>query len=212
MVDEGGAHAEVSAVVGVETVGVGVVEIAGHRVGHGIEPGESREVDYGDCPHVARFLDGIDVGLKVFAASVLIFFGALPVGVVGIESAAVDGCQQHNLLFGIGAFQTVHGYVDASAERLGVHGGDASHACLLAAGVSVTILGLFHPFVIPSAKGHGVVIVVGAHENDYGIYVLPVFFEQLRGLTRHVVPLAPADGVDPRSETELLGEHGPILL
>ena len=198
-------------VVGMQAVGVGIVEVVGVFVEKGEKAAERIPVDDGDGPDVGSFLHGLDIDIQILAALVSVGLVALPVFLVGMEVGTVDGRQQHNLLCGEGAFQRVQGDVDASAIGRGIHRRRALAARHHLLRLTVTVLHLRLALVPPLTDGHAVVIVVGATEYEDGIDVLTVLLQQLVGLTGDVVPLTTADSIDERLDAEPVGEQSPVF-
>ena len=71
----------------------------------------------------------------------------------------------------------------------------ASHPLLGSLGIPVAILHILQPFLIPLSYWHGIIVVVGAHEYQYGIEVVTMLFLQFVCLAWNVVPLSSADGI-----------------
>ena len=141
---------------------------------------------------------GINIFFHVDAALVGIVFCTLPVLLVSVELGAVYRRQQHNLLGGIHALHFVDSHVDSSTVGVVVHTHIATLPVNQFLGLSVTVHHLFLFLVVPLADGHTIVVVVGADEDEDGIYRVSVFFLQLVGLSGNVVPLTPADSIDIR--------------
>ncbi len=101
MVVEGAGYALVAGVVGVQAVGVGIIEVGGMLVEEGVEATKGVEVDDGDRPYSGCFDYCVDVGVEVFTTAVGVVFRHLPVFFVGIKAASMYRSEKHYLLIRI---------------------------------------------------------------------------------------------------------------
>ena len=194
-----------------QAVGIGPVEVLAVFLHHGEESRGGIQVDDGHGPDVGRPLHIVYIAVEELAAAVHVVLGTLPVLFVGIESGAMDGREQHNLLGGEHLLERVEGGVDASAVGVGSLVGDASHAAFHAFRIAVSILHVLQFFVKPLSSRHGVVIVVGTHEDEDGIEVVAMLLFQQVGLPGDVVPLPSAHTVDVGGDVEPLLQESPVL-
>lgn len=198
-------------IVGVETVGVGLVEELSARIVEREKTREGIEVDDGNSPHVASLLDSLDVLVEEDTTGIFIHLVGLDVLLARAEISTVDRRHHNDLLGGIHLLEFRHGDVDAALERVLVHDE-----------VAVTALHHFTRFVachfhtvesfcVPFAFGHAIVEIVGAHEDEDGVEVIAMFSLEFVGLAGNVVPLSSAYPVDVGRDAEPLLQESPVF-
>ena len=180
---------------------------------HGVEAAGGIPVNHGNGPDVASLFHAfheVADEVSVFVGKV---FCRLPVLLVGIETGAVNGREQHDLLFGIHALNRVERRVDATAQCVFVKAerAVAAHFPVLGAPpVGINHRVVFH--LIPFSDGHAVVPVVGSHENENGVHIVAVFFLELVSLTDYIVPLSSADTIHKRLNAKPFFQPSPVFL
>ena len=213
LIVKGAGHTLVPFVVGVQTVGVAVLEILNVLVHHGVEAADRIHVDDGDGPDVTGILDGLDVLFKIDATLVGVVLGDLPVSLATVELGSVDRRQKYNLLIGIHALHLVQCHVDAAAVRVVIHLHIAPLSINKLFGLAAMgVLHLFGFLLIPIADGHTLVVVVGTDKDEDGIDRVSMFGIQTVGLTGDVVPLASADSIDVGGDAQPLLQEVPVFL
>ena len=76
----------------------------------------------------------------------------------------------------------------------------------------MSVLHLCLVLVPPLTNWHTIIIVVGTHEDNDGIHILPMFTEQLIRLTGDIVPLASTHAIDVGLDTKPVREQAPEFL
>ena len=103
--------------------------------------------------------------------------------------------------------QKVHQHVYPASERGSAHHGRAVFThCLHASAHN----GLALARIIPFAKGHAAVIVVGSGEHHYGVHTVALLGEQTSCLTVQVAHLMAVDAIHQRHYTEHVGKKLPV--
>lgn len=105
-------------IVGVETVGVGLVEELSACIVEREKTREGIEVDDGNSPHVASLLDSLDVLVEEYTTGILVHLVGLDVLLARAEISTVDRRHHNDLLGGIHLLEFRHGDVDAALERV----------------------------------------------------------------------------------------------
>ena len=205
-------HAPLSFGARMQPVGVFAVYVWQLLRDHGIDTAVGVKVDHGHRPHVAGFLNSVDVAVEVFSAHVLPALVGLYVLVAELGVCAVQRRKQHYLLVGKQLFQSANAHVYPSFQRLVGHYGHASFARVnLLFAVNGSRNGV-RQLLEPFADRHSRVEVVGAYEHHYSVNLIAVFaFQRLR-LPRDVVPLPAADAVNVGSYAKHVLQEAPVFL
>ena len=181
-----------------------VFKILSMTVAHRVEAREGVKINYRYSPDVCRFFHRFNVCVNIFSAAVFVIFCTLPVLLVSIEPAAVYRGKQYYLFCWEHPLKGVHGNVNSAAVCVVVHYGYSLDAVFHALIVAMAVFHCCHLLLKPVTDGYGVVVVISANENHYGIKVISVLVFQFVGRARNVIPLPAANAINKWSDVKPL--------